>query len=352
MKAALVGGMKRPLQILLPLIAAATLYSAPAEACSPPQPGLYDTFPLDGMTYPANGSVLFGGYGIHLGNVGVTVDGAPAALVQPNSEDAMARLASIVAQVEPQPLAGQLVVISGTFCDDDFGNCEPTTISYTASEPDEIAPSAAGFFEVTYDVYDHTQTDAGVGSCQGNSGVHYYLHVDSNMNETLGDSTTPVFWVVTGSSNSAADPSFQYVYQADSPTLDVSLAFDDIAVVDAPEICVDVALMDAAGNVLGVVADSCSACMYRNDDDGSTDGTAFIDEPAWTSADAYPGGLCAQDFEPPINPPGDDPTNNDGDTRVTSGCGCTTAGGDNSGAGWLFALLGAALTVTRRRKND
>ena len=105
-----------------------SLWSARSQACSPPQPGFAASVPADGTSYPANGYLLFEGYGINLDAVTVTVDGSPATLVQPADSDPLARLATLVARVEPEPMPGQLVEIGGSFCSDAQGNCAASVI--------------------------------------------------------------------------------------------------------------------------------------------------------------------------------------------------------------------------------
>jgi hypothetical protein len=334
-------------------VALASLSTPPAEACSPPLPGLYDTVPADGVTYPSNGHVLFYGYGIDLSGVSVTVDGVAASLVGPDPGDPLGRVADLVARVDPEPNPGQQVVITGTFCDDSTGEggCEATSLTFIAGDPDTIAPSTGGLFELSYDAHDHTDTDGGVGSCFGGGGLRYYVHVDTDIGELipsgeLAAGATPMFWIVTGTSESAAEPAFERVVATADPDLDLVVTLDDMAVVDAADICIDVALVDAAGNALSEVASSCAACMYRNDDDGTTQ-EIEPDEPEWNSGDVYPGGLCTTGHPPSNEPPAD----MEDDSVAVSGCGCVLVGARDERAprsGWLFALAGAALIVLRR----
>lgn len=340
--------MLRTASALLPLVAASVLLARPAHACSPPQPGLFGTVPSDGTSYPANAHILFEGYGISLDDVVVTVDGAPASLVEAAPDSPLAGASARVARVEPEPIPGAAVVITGTFCDMGDGMCDEQVIAFTATEPDVDAPTVEPTFAVSYDVFDHQQLDPGVGSCQTSSGVHYYIHVDGEVSGvtpdgSLPEGTSPEFWVVTGTSKSAAEPAFERIVAVATPTLDLVVELDDEAVVDAPELCIDVALVDAAGNVLGEVASSCAACLFRDDDDGGIR-TTFIEEPSWTTADVYPGGSCPATFEPP--PAVDD------DTTVESGCACTAAGGRSAGAGWLLPLAGVALAIARPRSSN
>ncbi len=314
--------------------------AAEAEACSPPLPGLSGTMPSEGQTYPANGHVLFHGEGITLDGVGVTVDGVAATLVPASPGGPLSRLAPLVARVEPAPLPGQEVVISGSFCSDDFGNCAPETLRYIAAEPDLEAPAVGAPVDVSYDVYDHRQTDAGVGACQGSDDTHYYIHVDSDL---AGGEGTPVYWWITGTAPGAAEPSFERIVPVQGPSLDIAVAlWDDVS--GAPDVCIDVAITDAAGNMVAEVGSSCAACMYRADDDGQLR-VEFVEEPSWTALDAYPGGSCTTGVDPDEPPPG-----NEGDMVVQSGCGCVTAGGRDAGWAWLVALSGLALGVLRRRR--
>jgi MYXO-CTERM domain-containing protein len=321
--------------------AALALLAPPADACSPPQPGLFGTVPADGVTWPGNASILFEGYDIILDDVSVSVDGVPAELVVDTSPTA--QLASLAAHVSPMPEAGQTVVVSGSFCADP-GSCAPTTISLIAGPPDLVAPSTEGQFEVSYDVHDHLQFLGGVGSCQGDVGLTYYIRVDSGMTEATtggapGDGAV-VYWHVTGIQPSNAAPLFDRVIAADGSDLDLQIALPE-NVASPADICVEVALGDAAGNVLAQVASTCAACMFRDDDDGG-DTEAFVAEPAWNASDAYPGGSCTTGLppEPQEEPRGD---------VVVSGCGCHVAG-ERARAPWWLALAAGAIALLRRRR--
>ena len=164
-----------------------------SKACSPPAPGLRNTMPADGGTYPANGIVLFFGDGIAL-DATVTVDGAPASLVQA-TEFPVGFVGGMGARVQPEPAAGQEVIITGDFCSDEvdpsFG-CEVQTVRFVTTDAERPATCA-----IERELRGLRSSDfrSGGGDCQSDSDLAWFVHVDSAAPEAGG---TPVAHMVEG----------------------------------------------------------------------------------------------------------------------------------------------------------
>ncbi|MDC0720379.1 MYXO-CTERM sorting domain-containing protein [Nannocystis bainbridge] len=336
------------------------LVARPAEACGPPPPGLESSLPVDGTTHPGNAALLFNGYYIKLDDVTVTVDGEPATLVP---ADFGVSLAAASAFVEPAPTEGQVVVVSGTFCDP--GECEPTTITYTASADDVGAPAPivdASFFAV----YDHRDFVSSGGDCQSDTDLTFYFHLGQT-DPAPGD---PTFFTIAWDPDGEGPLGVRRTVRADGDALvaRVGLHETQLGSWDPQKLCFEVSAIDAAGNAAEPF-ELCSACYARTDDIAhEIDSPA---EPDWTEADAVPGSACASEVQPTTGEETDTgPTTGDtsgdatgdatGDTSSDSdsaggdddgkGCACSSDGGDPSDAArFLLFVLGLGLALVKRR---
>lgn len=282
-----------------------------AAACGPPPPGLTDSLPADGATYPANAAVLFSGFYLQTDALKVTVDGVDAELVP---ADLPAGFADRAVFVQPQPQPGQTVVISGSFCPEE--NCEETTLTFTAGEPDLVAPvpnPAAAFFGV----YDHGDFVSSGGDCESDSDITFYLHVEQS---PVGEGGAPELVRAEWKPNDNGGVSGSRRTTDGSEVLAMSVVTSQLAGADPnKDVCFSVTLHDAAGNV-SEPYQVCPACFFREDDLPLTQSTPA--EPVWTDADAVPGSACAD---------GDTTGDTDGESSGDPETGGTTEDPTDSG---------------------
>jgi MYXO-CTERM domain-containing protein len=125
----------------------------------------------------------------------------------------------------------------------------------------------------------------------------------------------------------------------------------------APEaLCFRASVRDVAGNPAGETVHACAPCNYRKDPAGMGDFSP-PPEPAWTAADIYPGGSCA-DGNGAGGGGGAGGSNGSGGSGGSGdetgggdgGCGCRLAGSESSDMGYAaLALLSIAALARRRR---
>lgn len=332
-----------------------------ADACGVPAPELTSTVPADGATYPGNAALLFSGFDLTLDAVTVTVDGQPASLVPAPLAEGFAAIAALV---EPQPQAGQTVVVSGSFCSPEF--CDPVSLTYTASAPDLTAPAPLAE-QAYFGVYDHADFASGGGDCQSDSDLTFYLHVPQTA--PAGGEALPVV-------RASYDPDGEggafgirsTVYSpGDMATLVISATDEQLLGKDpATEVCITIEVVDTAGNAAPAFQ-VCPACYLRKDDTPQLGSTPS--EPAWTEADAVPGSACAgatestgaatdSGPEPTSGDTGEPPTTGEPETGTDSdtggldgdkGCACSMHGAPiDPGA---LVLFGLGLGLLRRRRS-
>lgn len=344
---------------LLGACALSVLVTRPAEACDPGEPFLQGTLPADGAVHPGNAALLFRGFNISIAAVTVTVDGEPAALAPADFDD---NLSEIAAFVEPAPTDGQVVALSGSFCE----GCEPVTITYTAGPPDVTAPAPSvesSFFAV----YEHADFMSSGGDCMTDSDLTLYVHL-SQESPAPGD---PSLFRVAWDPDGEGDAGFHRTVRVDgeSHVLALSLVSEQLGGKDPlTEVCLDITALDLAGNAAETFQ-VCPACFARADE--IEHGIDTPAEPAWTEADGVPGSPCAG-AEPQTTgeePTGTDtaPTSGGSDSSSDSssdtdsggatggedgdkGCACSSNGGDPGDVGrFLLFALGLGLALIKRR---
>ena len=348
---------------LLGACALSVSLARPAEACDPGEPFLQGTLPADGAVHPGNAALLFDGFNISITAVTVTVDEQPAALVPADFDD---NLAEIAAFVEPAPTEGQVVALSGPFCE----GCEPVTITYTAGPPDVTAPKPiveSSFFAL----YDHADFMSGGGDCMTDSDLTLYVHL-SQESPAFGD---PSLFRVGWDPDGEGDAGFHRTVRVDaeSHVLALSLVSEQLGGKDPlTEVCLDITALDLAGNAAETFQ-LCPACFARTDE--VEHGVDTPAEPAWTEADGVPGSPCAG-AEP--QPTGEEPTGTDTASNTSEdgslsestsdsvsdtdsggatggeggdkGCACSSNGGDPGDVGrFLLFALGLGLALIKRR---
>jgi MYXO-CTERM domain-containing protein len=263
-------------------LTAAALYLAaegPARACQPPLPGLFGSIPDDGAEHPANAAVLLEGYYIALDAVTVTVDGAPAVLVE---QPPLPWINGVFVRIEPQPQPGQEVILEGDFCPEP-DQCEPRSITFTATAPDLTPPAPIAAFSV--DIYAYPTADPGVGSCMSPSDFTRYFRVSAPLPAPEESYNIHRLSVV---GEGPVLPSRLAV------TADMTIAVSGVEaeLMGAPlaeAACFRVDTVDLAGNVGPASPPICLPCRMRVD----TRAPFVPVEPTWTDDDLFPGGPCA-----------------------------------------------------------
>lgn len=334
------------------LAASAVLGLSPdADACSPPLPGLTGSTPKSGDTYPANAALFFEGYSISLDSVTVTVDGQSATLL-PVTTGPVSKVGTLRATIEPKPASGQAVVISGSFCADP--GCQPVEIKFTAGAEDNDPPPATEI--ASYDVYDYPDFKSSGGDCQSDSDLAWFFDFTTT---ALAPGESPRILVL----ERAADASFSNASEVVSTFVNgttFGLTDRDMAASlggsSAPEaFCFRVSTTDAAGNVGGVSQVVCKPCNYRVESGSPPFSPA--PEPAWTSADVYPGGTCdeggggAGGAGGSGGSGGSGGMDNEGDDTM---CSVRAVGGSGAASGafaGMIVALGAALRAVSKRRS-
>ncbi|MCY0989440.1 MYXO-CTERM sorting domain-containing protein [Nannocystis sp. ILAH1] len=345
--------------------ALSVLVARPAEACGVPESGLNSSVPEDGAIYPRNAALLFDGWGIGLDGITVTVDGEPAELLPAAFDDFVADLAVVV---EPTPMTGQTVVVSGSFCPDE--DCEPVTITYTAGPEDAEAPQPL-VEESFFAVYDHADFMSSGGDCMSDSDLTLYVH----LSQAIPAPGEPSLFTIAWDPDGEGELGFRRTVRVPTGArvAPLSLVTEQLGGKDPrTEVCLEVTAFDAAGNAADTF-ELCPACFAR--EDALPRETETPPEPDWTEADGVPGSPCAgeQPLTTGEEPTGTDtsPTSSGGDSLSESssdsvsdtysggatggdsgdkGCACSTHGGDPGDAGrFLLFVLGLGLALVKRR---
>jgi len=316
----------------------ALVYAAPqpADACTPPLPGLYNHIPENGATYPVNAALFFSGHSISLDAVTVTVDGNLASFV-PVADPALQGLAGFVVRIDPTPSIGQVVKVSGDFCTPG-ATCEPVSISFTTSAPDTTAPEPVK--NLLFNVYDYPDFKASVGDCQSDSDLAYFLHADT---AAAAADAAPEVWRVEAFRDAAMqDLAFTRSVFAGGALRFYKLAQELKGAEPATAFTFRVTTHDAAGqsSESSVVS---LPCHVRVDPPGMTQWTP--DEPMWTTADVHPGGVCDASGSGGGGGSGGDSGGDDGSCAVSAP---GDARSEVAGLG-LLGLMWVASRLRRRR---
>lgn len=279
---------------------------ARARACTPPLPELTSSVPASGASHPANADIWLSGYGLDISAATATVDGAPATLTQNLAGFGFA------VRVEPAPLPGQEVVLTGPFCE----GCPPgQSIAYTAVAPDEAPPAPP--VQVRIDIHDHAANDAPIGSCEEFREFRFWFNVDG---PPAGDGEAELFYEAV--TRRLAAPDEPWVTKQARVTSDLTSMVwggteSDLGGAPISEfLCVQVRAVDAAGHASAWV-EACSPCHLLVDESSGSS------QPMWTDADFFPGGACAAAGE----------TEGSGSGSATSGDGSSGASGDGPTSG-------------------
>lgn len=336
---------------------AVSLAPARASACEPLPAELKSSVPADGAELPANSAVLLFGQSLSVSGIEATVDGQPAGLTE---AEAVAG-AGLAVKIDPEPLPGQTVALSGDFCQD-AGGCGVSTLSFVVTAPDVTAPSPDAR-ELFFAVYDHLDFLSSGADCQYDSDVTYYVHVL----DAPPDGAVTVFtasWDPDGDGPTPAAFSGSALGTGGESVIPISVTAATLQGADPlTGVCLTVTVGDLAGNPPRTET-VCPACYHRADDvvwDSSTP-----PEPAWSTDDVLPDSVCA-----PVEgggssggesetgavtdgasstgggaSTGEDTSATGGEDGGEKGCACDSRGGGS--AGWL-ALLLVGLGLRRRR---
>ncbi|AKT36798.1 uncharacterized protein CMC5_009190 [Chondromyces crocatus] len=329
-------------------LALAALVTAPrAEACSPAL-GVHGTLPTTSAEqWPTNLPIhLFSVLDITLDEAGVPlysvlVDGQPATLVEA-AQAQRSRAGGLQVVVEPPPIPGQQVLLSGTFCPASQG-CPPVNLAFVAAPPDVEGPTESP--ALWFDLYDHKDDDAAVGSCVDLGAFTVTLHVDGSPQP---EDASPLMYTIqafTDASLTNAVGSWRRITQGGSESFYISGAPELVVPQLADAYCFRVDIEDLAGNDGVSSSVTCKPCRYRADPDSPF---SLID---FNEAALYPGGQCA-DW---INPIDDDFQHHPG-PGVTPEAQSTTSGGcqlvvaaNSSHVGLLLGALSLLALLSRRR---
>ena len=322
----------------------------PAQACSPPLPGVYDSTPKSGATYPANAAIFFSGYDVSLDDVTVTVDGKPATLAPATIPSGGA---SLVVVVQPMPEPGQVVAIQGTFCQPGF-QCPVYSLSFTAAPPDTTAPGAPKV--VGFNVHDYVDFKSSGGDCQSDSDLAYWVEVETPPLEAGG---SPVLQRI----EAYRDPGLtdfvfgraRIVAGGEKQVVAFHVLASELAGKSpADAFCFRATIVDAAGNAGPDSAEViCKPCYVRVDDGPST-GFGAPPEPTWSADDVHPGGACDPGGEGGSGGSGGEggEGGSGGGPQVIGGCGCRVGGGETGAdmMGGVLAMMGVVAGMVRRRR--
>lgn len=270
--------------VLGTLCTASVLLPADALACGPPAPGLTSHIPIDGAWYPANGILLFDGFSISLDQVTVTVDGAPAMLVDASSAFSTG-IATLAARVSPKPNPEQKVTISGSFC----AGCATESFTFTARADDLIAPE--GIVSAHYGVHDYADFQSGGGDCQSNSDLGLWVHaqtVPANEEEAPSILQIEAF---ADSNLSKPMGSMASLITTNEAVWGYRVVTADLQGADPKAVCFRLSTKDLSGNDGPEPLVLCKACYSRIDAPGSIIASP-PGEPVWSDADAIKGGPC------------------------------------------------------------
>ncbi len=245
-------------------------WPSPSRACSPGISGHIDVLAPAGSTHPANGVITLRGYNFATRHLTALVDGEVARLVPvPELGNRFSYYERLVRSVrlEPQPRPGQVVRILGQPCE--FVRCE-VDFTYTATEPDEEAPPS---FDASWDASLPVLTEEEAwsgGLCEplAVAGVTASLRLPALAEPVLArievwrrSPEGDAYELLGGSRR--VEPIL-----ASSDRLEVGTRLFASGAgwpVDLSELCVAVALVDAAGNTTEV--ERCAPCRVRRTED-------------------------------------------------------------------------------------
>lgn len=308
-----------------------------AEACSPPPPGVYQTLPATGASWPLNVPVhLFGGAALGDGVDSfytATVNGQPATLVEVSEKTSLD--GSLQVRVEPPPSIGDVVAIAGTFCPAEL-SCYPIEMEYTVAAEDVAGIDAAP--ALWFDLHEHAHEPG--GSCGPPGTLTWWLHLEDLATQTASES--PLIYTVTAfAPGDLSTPvrTWSLLGRGGDEALEVWGDVDPAGVDPAEAFCFRVDVADLAGNPGQSSSTSCAPCRFHADEEYAAG------EPAWSSADVYPGGLCADGaVNPTVEPEGE--FVGDLETRA-----CQVASAPGApGGGLLLAAALPLLGLARRRR--
>lgn len=332
--------------LVVPVVAACALgWQADAHACSPPLPGLTNSIPADGGTYPANGYIFFMGFYIGLDKVSVTVNGQPAAFSDISTMFAGAPF-ELSARITPEPKPGDAIVISGDFCSSDV--CMVKTINITAGPADTEAPPAPS--KLWFNMYDFPDFKSSGGDCQFDTDLSLWTHIEG-MPAAMDQA--PLLYHVEAFTDMAMTKSVldevAFVNEA-AVAWGYRKVLANFNGINPADLCFRVTAIDGAGNKSPEPATVCKACYARTDPPGMS--LSVPPEPEWAAADIYPGGPCDMGTGG-AGGGGSGSGGNGGSGGVFSdpggeeGCSCGVPGDRSFGmAGWV--AVGMAVLVGRR----
>lgn len=362
----------------------------PAQACSPADPALARTYPAAGGVLPAGALLLLDGQVLRPEQLVGTVDGQPAQLVLvPEHSHSFQYWGwdqgyrTMALRVEPPPLPGQTIVITGDPCFqwEGFSYCDEVELVYTVGEADVEPPDAPA--DLWYDVYDHGMEATRHEPCAWNSSVRFELTIHTEIERSgleypleyhlsRRPRDAPGEWTLVEHDwlrdAEAHDPWFQWLF---------SLADVESVLPLAEAYCLRLQTFDASDN-LGGELEVCPPCH----DELGPEEFSFIalwpdGSPSYDDEWLYPGGYCPAALEPEPEPgtstgdegfesstsgalePEPEPGSSSGDALPGGdlpdrGCACvaTPAGRVGSSAGLLLGLLllGAGRSSTARRR--
>lgn len=342
---------------------AVALNATAAAPCEPPASGLSASVPTDVALFPANGIVLLSGIGLSLDGIEATVDGQKVSLL-PVHLPHLYGYAALEASLQPQPKAGQAVVLSGTFCAPG-ASCPKHAVHFTATAADMVAPPPPTSVQV--EIHDYADFRSNGGDCQSDSDLAYWVHIAS-VEPATGEA--PVLYDVAALGApelSTMVASHIVLATGTETTVGFRLLATDLGgKLPASALCFRVTPLDAAGNLTLAFVDACPPCHERVDAPGTSPFPP--DEPAWTAADVAPSGACGGGGAAGAGGAGGRPPSSGGSggaggaaptghgTNVvngtSSGCSCTLPGSGSvpgtSAALGRFAWLGLVAAAGRR----
>ncbi len=264
--------------------AASAIVPADAHACSPPAPGLISHIPANDAYYPANGIVLFDGVSISLDQVTVTVDGAPAMLVDASSAFAT-NVSTLAVRVSPKPNPDQKVTISGSFCT----GCAAESFTFTARVDDLVAPE--GVISGHYSVHDYADFKSSGGDCQSDSDLGLWVHAQTSPSSEEEAPTILQIEAFADSALSKPIGSRSTLITTNESVWGYRVATASLQGASPTGVCFRLSTKDLSGNDGPKPTILCNACYTRTDAQGSMPGSP-PDEPTWGEADTIKGGPC------------------------------------------------------------
>lgn len=265
------------------IVAGLWLVPEVAEACSP-WPEQVDAVVPTGGTHPANAAMIIRGHQLRPELLVATIDGQAAQVVV-DEELSLAEeifegnFRTLALRVEPAPMPGQTVHLSGQPCEMfDAPLCEPIDVTFTATEPDQTPPGEIGV--VSYDLV--RLTDFEENSC-GERGS--WIEVELSLAPDIGADEALVMYDLTAT-HAQLDIAVSSRGHAEDLGESMRRSVEVFKVGEDFPIegwCVAIRTVDAAGNESASAA-SCSPCMWVTREPN----TLFGDE-MWNPV---PGGAC------------------------------------------------------------